>query len=364
LKLTDRAIRALQPTGKQVMYRDDVIPGFGVRITPKGAKSFALMHGPQRTITTLGRYPLITLADAREAAKRILAQKTLGQYQPRSIRFSDALDLFVKTHCSAIKTGYEYERMLRREFFPSLQSKTLDKITPHDLLEILDQLSPAVAYHAFTYLKAFFNWAIRRSYLDHSPLVRMQRPKKGIPRDRVLTDDELRRVWRAAEELDEYGRIVQLLILWGSRRGEVAALKWDYITPDWVIFPGEVVKNGRVHRIPLTPLALRILSALPHTSDFVFPAPTKNGHMYVFAKLKQQLDATCGIDFVLHDLRRTFATRLAEMGIAPHVIERLLNHSSGTISGVAAIYNRFQYIDEMRAAIAAMETRLTSLLKS
>lgn len=122
MKLSDATIRALKPTGKQVMYGDNVIAGFGIRITPKGVKSFALMHGPQRTITTVGRYPIITLAEAREAAKRILAKKTLGQYQARSIRVSDALGLFVQTHCSKIKTGYEYERVLRRELFPSLQS--------------------------------------------------------------------------------------------------------------------------------------------------------------------------------------------------------------------------------------------------
>ena len=240
MKLSDALIRTLKPTGKQVMYRDDVIAGFGVRITPKGAKSFALMHGAQRTITTIGRYPIITLAEAREAAKRILAKKTLGQYQPRSIRFSDALDLFVQTHCSKIKTGYEYERMLRREFFPRLQSTTLDKITPYDLVPILDRLSPATAYHAFIYLKAFFNWALQRNYLEHSPLVRMKRPKKGVARD--LTDDELRRVWLAAAGMGMYGRIVQLLALWGARRGEVAALKFDlYEEPDVKNANGEPV---------------------------------------------------------------------------------------------------------------------------
>jgi len=194
LKISDATIRTLKSTDRQVMYRDDTLPGFGVRVTPKGIRSFCLMHGSQRTITTIGRYPIISLAEAREAAKRILAQKTLGTYQRRTIGFSDALDLFVKTHCAGIKTGYEYERLLRREFLPSLGGKTLDKITPHVLAPLFAKLSPSIAYHAFNYLQAFFTWAVKRSYLNHSPLYKMQRPKKSRPWERVLTEDELRRV--------------------------------------------------------------------------------------------------------------------------------------------------------------------------
>ena len=139
MRLTDASIRALKRTERQVLYRDSTLPGFGVRVSPKGVKSFCLMHGADRRLTTIGRYPIISLAEARGAARRILAQKTLGTYQPRSIRFSEALDLFVQTHCAGIKSGYEYERMLKREVLPSLKSKTLDKITSHDITDILDK---------------------------------------------------------------------------------------------------------------------------------------------------------------------------------------------------------------------------------
>ena len=104
-------------------------------------RTFFLQHGTDRTTTTIGRYGIITLAEARTAARRILAQKTLGMYQKRSVKFSEACDTFVKTHCADIKTGCEYERMLKREFLPTLRSKTLDKITPKDLYDILDKLS-------------------------------------------------------------------------------------------------------------------------------------------------------------------------------------------------------------------------------
>ena len=123
------------------------------------------------------------------------------------------------------------------------------------------------------------------------------------------------------------------------------------------------MKNNREHRIPLTPLARQILSDIPRISPHVFPGRTKTGYLYVFGPLKEQLDERCGFsNWTHHDLRRTFATRLAEMGIAPHIIERLLNHVSGQISGIAAIYNRAKYVDERREAMHAWERHLTKLL--
>ena len=374
MKISDATIRSLKSTDKQVMYRDDTLPGFGVRVTPKGIRSFCLMHGSQRTITTIGRYPVISLAEARDAAKRILAQKTLGTYQPRTIRFSDALDLFVETHCAAIKTGYEYERLLRREFLPSLKGKTLDKITPHDIAPIIDKLAHSIAYHAFNYLRALFTWAVNRSYLDHSPLYKMQRPKKSNARERVLTDDELRRVWTAAGEMGSYGTIVKLLMLTGQRRGEIATLKYDYIQGETITLP--TTKNGHPHRFPIGPLSLSLLSTAIAARDTNCGAKT-SGQQELFptrrtatncisgwGNYKRALNENCGFsDFTHHDLRRTFATRLAEMGVAPHVIERLLNHVTGSLSPIARIYNRASYEKECRDAIGLWEAHLTKILR-
>lgn len=381
MRLTDAFVRSLKADGKQRFYRDPDLRGFGIRINQSGSKTYALMHSGTRTVTTIGRANIITLQEARTAARRLLAQKTLGNFQPRTIKFSEALDLFVTTHCSQIKTGHEYQRMLKREFFPALKSKTLDKITPYDIQEIIDRLKPSVAYHSFTYLKAFFNWCIQRSYLEDTPLRKMKKLRKGSSRDRVLSDLELGRIWRACEQQmvsgggqvelsdeaagrplpESYRDLIKLLILWGARRGEVAALKWEYIKSDRIVFPAEAVKNNHEFEIPLLPMARAILEARPKISPYVFPARRLTDHLYVFAKLKKDFDTECGVKkFTHHDLRRTFRTVHARIGTMPHIGERLIGHVSHS-SGVQRIYERYQYFPEMFAAQQRYEKEIRAL---
>jgi len=201
----------------------------------------------------------------------------------------------------------------------------------------------------------------------------MALPNRAVPRDRVLTDDEIRAVWRAADSCGyPFGTIVQLCILTGQRRSEIGRLKWDYIDAEHrlVALPGSETKNNRQHTFPIGDVARGIIGAIERTSPYVFPArrpfrrdmpaTVYNG----WAKGKRQLDTLCPISpWTLHDLRRTFSTNLAGLNTPPHVLERLLNHSSGTISGVAAIYNRFQYLDEMRESVNRWETKLVKEFK-
>ena len=360
MRLNDAVIRALKPAEKQVMYRDDTLPGFGVRVSTRGVKSFCLMHGTDRRLTTIGRYPIITLAEAREAARRLLAQKTLGTYQPRSIRFSEALDLFVATHCAEIKTGDEYERLLKRDVLPALKSKTLDKISSHDIQDVLDRLSPSMKYHCFSYLRAFFTWTIQRSYLDVSPLLRLKRPSKGKGRERILSDRELRAVWNAAGQLGIFGNIVQLLIATGQRRGEIAKLKPENTRAKDITLPD--TKNGRTHCFPVGPLAYGLI---PKTNrEYIFHAPRSEKKPFrQFSKAKLELDRLCGFkNFTLHDLRRTFRTIHARIGTPPHIGERLVNHIAYQ-SEVERIYDRWNYWPELQKAVAAYERELNKILK-
>jgi integrase len=364
MKLTDFTLRTLEPNGRLAVYRDDSLVGFGVRITPNGVRSFFLQHGNDRATTTIGRYGIITLAEARTAARRILAQKTLGTYQPRSIKFSEALDTFVATHCADIKTGYEYERMLKREFLPKLGAKTLDKITPHDLYDILDKLSPSVAYHAFVYLKAFFNWTIQRSYLEDTPLRKMKKPKKAAGRARVLTDDELKRVWNACDTLGTYGTIVRLLVATGQRRDEIAKLQDHFVelTKMVITLPAWLTKNKREHTFPIIP---RAASLIPRNKGLLCPAPCSEGKKPYrqFGKAKLELDRLCGFsDWTLHDLRRTYRTIHARIGTPPHVAERLINHV-GSTSEVQKIYDRYLYEPEMLRAVQAYKKELNKILE-
>jgi integrase len=160
-----------------------------------------------------------------------------------------------------------------------------------------------------------------------------------------------------------FGIIVRLLILTGQRRGETSRLRPEYVDrkKGTITFPGEIVKNGRTHTIPLGNMVSALLPEEQH--GFLFVARGRPEHPFNgWGPCKDKLDKKCGVDFDLHDLRRTFASQLAELGIAPHIIERLLNHAKGQISGVAAIYNRYSYLPEMRTAIALWEDHLTELL--
>jgi len=333
-----------------------------------------VQHGRDRQFTTIGRYPIISLADARTEAKRILAERTLGRHRTRSIAWDEAQALFLAS-CdkkNRPRTIKDYTRLLNRHF--AFGKKYLSDITPQDITRKLDHLAetPAEQNHALVAVKIFFKWAHRRRYLEHSPCEGMQVAKRPT-RERVLSEAELTTIYKAVSSgQDTFSYIVELLILTGQRRTEIGSLKWEWINEAGrtITLPASITKNKRMHTFPYGSLVATILEGLPHTSEYVFPASRSivrgkrttcfNG----WPKGKATFDQRCVIaPWTLHDLRRTYATTHASIGTPPHIVERLLNHASGTISGVAAIYNRFQYMDEMRAAVDVFDARLARLLE-
>ncbi len=368
MRLTDISLRTLAAPAKgQKLYYDDGLPSFGCRVSQGGTRSFFVQCGPNRQFITIGKYPVISLADARAEAKRLLAEKTLGKHRPRSIPFDEAKATFLAAckEKNRPRTVYDYTRLLDRHFkFGRMQ---LSDISAHDINKKIDRIAaPAERRYATVIIKSFFRWAYQKSYIDHQPHERLI-TQQANTRSRILSEDELRAVWTAAGHCGRFGVIVKCLILTGQRRGEIAALSVEYIKGDLCTLPATLTKNARDHTFPIgritESLLCELLASSP-PSSMVFAArstPVKpfNG----WSKAKKTLDALSQVNgWTLHDLRRTFATRLAELGIAPHIIERLLNHVSGQISGVAAIYNRFQYVSEMREAIVKWEVHLSRLL--
>ncbi len=184
-------------------------------------------------------------------------------------------------------------------------------------------------------------------------------------RSRTLSDKELRIVWKRAEEYGyPYGRIVQFLILTGQRRGEIAGLQWKWINDDKIVFPQGFTKNKREHRVPIGPLTKRILDELPQLSENVFPARTSTGTTFSgWSKSKRHFDKPLDMSpYTLHDLRRTYSSNLAKLGVPIHVTEKLLNHVSGSISGIAAVYNWHTYTEEMREAVEVYEAHIITLI--
>ncbi|HEY2070399.1 MAG TPA: site-specific integrase [Rhizomicrobium sp.] len=356
--LTDPTIRALPaPDRGAVIFPDDLIPGFGVRVSEGGTRSFVLTHGPRRIRETLGRVGVISLKDARAEAKRRLAEYTLGRNKPRSVSWNDAKTEYLAELATRRKpcTHREYTRILNCYF--RFGDTKLGELKPHDLKASLERLAdtPAMRRYAFATVRAFLRWAHRQHYLDQSPMERMQAPRPSRPRTRILTDEEIVRVWNASGE-NTCGRIVRLLILTGQRRGEITRLTGAMVGTNTITFPAEHTKNGRQHTFPIDPMAKAILGVTPAPDTLYFPARGRTTPYDGFATGKAHLDKVCGFsDWTIHDLRRTFASGLASVGVQLPVIERLLNHVSGSFGGIVSVYQHYDFMTEMREAILRWE---------
>ena len=356
--LTDLTVRSLPPG----LHLDTWLTSFGIRVG-KTKKTWIVIKGSNRTKVSVGHYPALSLHDARRKALIALASPGAIVEPATPQLFPEVLTSFLSHQKETLRplSLYQIKRILQRHF---KWQKPLDKITHHDIAAALDAINaPSERAHALKDIRTFFNWCIPR-YLDSSPCLGIKKPPQKS-RDRVLDDGELRRVWRQAEILGyPYGTIVRLLILTGQRSGETAALRWDWIGKDTITIPASVTKNGSATTFPLGSMMKRLIDATPNTGPLLFPARGHRSKPFVgFGVSKLALDR-CGVEnFTHHDLRRTFATNLAALGTPIHVTEKLLNHISGTVSGVAAIYNRHAYMNEMRAAIDAWEARLTTILK-
>lgn len=368
MRLTDLSIRKLKaPTLGQKTFFDDALPGFGVRVSQGGTKSYVVMYGKRRQLKTLGRYPGMGLADARRAAKRVQGDKVLlngiDPTLPSAISIENAIELFLVDARGRIKqsTWKEYSRLLNRHF---RFEKDIGEVTRTDIVDVLDTIknAPSSREHAFVAIRTLMNWCLRHGLVGASPVPPLR--LRAQTRARVLNDNELKIVWHRADEIGfPYGKIIQLLILTGQRRGEIAGLRRSWLDGETVTFPAGFTKNKREHSIPIGSLAARIIDGLPENTDLLFPAQGSSERPFNgWSKSKLLFDRPISVnDYTLHDLRRTFTTKVAALGTAIHVTEKLLNHVSGTVSGVAAVYNRHAYKDEMRDAIAGYEAHLVTL---
>jgi len=369
VRLTDLSVKALPAPAKgQKTHFDDGLRGFGVRVSPGGTRTFVLMHGTDRQLISIGRYPIISLSDARAEAKRMLAERTLGKHRPRSIPYAEARDAYL-AECEKKNrphTVYDYRRALERRF--NFGTRQLSEITPQDIYRKLDRIdAPQEREYASTVAKMFFRWAVRRRYIEHSPCDSLP-GRKTTSRSRILTDDEVKRVWNAAAEIGgSYGAIVKLLILSGQRRGEITALQISWIKDNGTItLPSEITKNKREHTFPTAAAAQQIIASVECEYSLLFPARGQSERPFSgWSKSKVELDKLCGAsDWTLHDIRRTVASNLAALGVALPVIERLLNHVSGSFGGIVSVYQRHSFMPEMRAAVEKWNNRVLDILAS
>ncbi|MCJ2019436.1 integrase arm-type DNA-binding domain-containing protein [Methylobacterium sp. E-065] len=401
-----QAIERLKPdAARRLEIPDATLPGLYFIIQPSGAKSWAVRyrHGGRTRKLTLGAYPALDLAKARTEGRAALQSVSLGQDPvaerkvvaplPTRDLVGSVIDSFIERHVTPRnrpRTAEETIRILRSKVLPAWDSRKIQDIGRRDVIELLDRIvdagTPIAANRTLAALSKLFNWAADRGIIDANPCVRVKAPAAETSRDRVLDDDELRLLWRGCEVIGwPFGPFVQLLLLTGQRRDEVAKMRRSELRNGgtlWTI-PAERAKNGQLHDVPLSAAAKIVLGVLPRVvgqAGYLI-STTGNSGVSGYAKAKARLDAVmlslartdaeaAGSDpndvtlepWRLHDLRRTASTGMGRLKIEPHVIEAVLNHRSGVIKGVSAIYNRYQYLDEKRDAMDAWAAHVEAIV--
>jgi integrase len=381
VKLTKTVIDALPTPSKETVHWDTGCPGFGVKITPKGRKIFVVLYrtaggGSRLRKYTIGPYGRVTLNQARVTAQKVFAAKLEGRdlaaekkdSRKRMLadRVDDLLESFIAQHVSQNRSAPEISRMLRREIGSAWGSRSIHEITKRDVIDIVSAIeprgAPVAANKALKAIKTFFRWSIGRAVLDRSPADGVPLPAKQVARDRVLSDGELARVMFAARRIGgPYGDIVEVLGLTGQRREEVARCTWDEIdlkARTWKI-SSERTKNGKSHEVHLSGPVIAVLSGADERGKYVLSQSSFQN----FSAAKRELDQLSGVtQSRLHDLRRTCVSGMARLGIAPHVADKILNHQAGTISGVAAVYQRHDFIAERREALETWGTHVRQII--
>jgi integrase len=358
-----------------------------LRVRADGSRTWCFYYrfaGKQRrlTIGTASNDPSgWTLAKARSRARELRVGLDSGMDPAAEKKRKEAEAAQSDLAVSAVVDDYlearqkdmrprshdELARHLKQHWKPlhklTLAAVSRQVIAAH-LRTIAKDSGPVAANRARSALSAMFAWTIGEGLCDSNPVIGTNKAGEEKPRERVLGDAELAAVWKAAPDND-YGRIVKLLMLSGQRRDEIGSLRWSEIDFEarTIKLDGARTKNGRTHLIPLSDNALGILQGVTQVDEREFVFGQGQGGYAGWSKAKAALDLACGVQgWTLHDLRRTAATRMAETGVLPHVIEAVLNHVSGHKSGVAGIYNRSTYETEKRAALDTLASYIATVI--
>lgn len=365
---------------------DGLLTGLYLVVQESGAKSWAVRyrHAAKTRKLTLGSLSVLDLAEAREEARTALQAVARGD-DPAAARlarksapsdrdlFKNVAAEFLQRHAKGLRSRDEIERMLTKDVLPKWGDRRIQSITRRDVIELLDGLTDrgigTMTNRVFSITRKLFNWAKDRDVIAVSPCDGVKPPVQEVSRDRVLSDDEIRLFWKATDRLGfPFGPLFKLLLITGQRLSEVGEMAHGEVRKAdrlWVI-PKERVKNNAVHEVPLSEAALAILEPLPRIagrSGYVF---TTTGETPVsgYSRAKRNLDKAISEiaredggeavpEWRLHDLRRTTASGMARLGVSLPVIEKVLNHTSGSFAGIVGVYQRHSFADEKRTALEA-----------
>jgi len=409
MKLTAISVHKWKPSAarQEILDRD----GLYFVVQPSGAKSWALRYrrksDGKAVKHTIGSYPVLSLKDARSKATELRAEIERGAdphgdkviARRRAAEVDDSFEAVVRryiadrqsrrkrswkwtarllglaveegaTDLAVIRDGSTDRHGRRRvSLVDRWGARRIGDITDNDIVAVLDRVSqhaPVAANRLHAVLRAFFAWARGKRLVTVNPCADLRRPAEERARDRVLSDDELRKIWLAAGELGHpHTGIVRLLILTGQRRGEITDLHWREIDLEGCVIhlPAERVKNGRPHDVPLSAQTLAVIAGLRRLPDAELVFTVKRRPFRSFYYMRERLAAVSGVtDWTLHDLRRTVASGLQRLGVRLEVTEAVLNHRSGSTAGIVGVYQRHDYADEKRDALARWADHVDALI--
>jgi integrase len=422
--LTDKKLEALEkaaaPASRQELS-DGLLPGLYLVRQPSKAMSWAVRyrHAGKPRKVTLGSYPALGLKaardlgrgalraaaegrdparekqDAKVEAKRKAAEEIRGECDLFQNVAREFIERYAKPRAAKknrpdawLETGRilglkpdpdDTAKLIEGggDVIPRWRGRKIQEITKRDIILLLDAVhdrAPIMANRTLAAVRKLFNWSASRDIIAASPCAGVNAPASEKSRDRVLTNDELRLVWAAADKAGwPFGPIIKLMILTGQREGEIAGMRWQELDLErkvWTL-PATRVKNDEAHTVPLSDAAVEIINALPRIKTdggFVF-AGRRERPVSSFSRAKDRIDDAVTKEagkpmpaWVFHDLRRTVASGMAGLGIQLPVIEKVLNHKSGTFRGIVGVYQRHSFADEKRTALAAWALHVGSIL--
>lgn len=400
--LSTKTVEAAKPDPKRrYEMPDPALTGLYLVVQPTGAKSWALRYryAGRPSKLTLGRWPMMGLADARAAATVAIDKIERGTDPAAEVRAAKApapesdrdkvrtlVDQFTRRHLQGLRSGLGVRRAFDLHVLPIWGDKDVQEISKRDVVDLLDSLVDAgkgtTANRVRAYLSKFFNWCAERDVIETPPTLTIKAPAKEKVRDRVLSDDEVRWLWLASEaEPFPWGAFARMLLLTGQRLREVAEITDAEIKGDAWHLASDRTKNGRAHLVPLSGAVAGILNGIDRVADeggvvrFIFTT-TGTTPVSGFSKGLDHIQARMAAlaakergepveipHWTWHDLRRTAATGMARLGIPVRVTEAVLNHVSGTGGGIVAVYQRHDYADEKRQALEAWARFVTELVE-
>ena len=413
-RFTDAQLKGLKPSSKRTILFEDGGRGFGVRVEPSGRKSFFLEYrfgeGKERRnrVYTIGQYPQITLTQARSIASQSLAQieksidpaakkQTKKVTDRNALTVGDLVEEYLEKWARVKKkerSWKEDERLLRKDIVPAMGRKKAKDVRRRDIVVLLDAIverrAEITANRVLAVTRKMFNFAVGRDIIDASPCVQIPAPSKENRRERNLSEEEIGIFWSKLDDAkmsQEIRLALKFLLITAQRKNEVIQAEWNEfdLQNKWWTIPGKKAKNNRSHRVPLAPIAMKILNEVKKITgqyQFVFASPvgaTKRNpdrQVGMFPILGSAVDHALrgnltedpktrrtnifNLDyFTPHDLRRTAASMMTKSGIQRLTVKKILNHSDREIT---AIYDRYEYDKEKKQAMNIWNTKLRLIL--